>query len=50
MEITNSLKKVCIKNRTCYYLDAIIKIENFNCDNILLDEKLYRNTLMVDVK
>ena len=35
----NELKKVCIKNRTCCYFDDIIKIADFDFDNILLDEK-----------
>ena len=34
----NELKKVSIKNRTCYYYDNIIKFEDFDLDNILLDE------------
>ena len=34
----NELKKVTIKNCTCYYYDNIIKFEDFNLDNILLDE------------
>ena len=35
----NKLKKVHIKNRTCYYFDDIIKLEYFGLDNILIDEK-----------
>ena len=35
----NEFKKVSIKNRTCYYFDYIIKIEYFDFDNLLLDEK-----------
>ena len=31
----NELKKVSIKNRTCYYFDNIIKFEDFDLDNIL---------------
>ena len=31
----NELKKVCIKNRTCYYFDDIIRLEDFDLDNIL---------------
>ena len=27
------------KNRTCYYFDDIIKLEDFDLDNILIDEK-----------
>ena len=32
---SNKLKKVCIKNRMCYYFDDIIKSEDFALDNIL---------------
>ena len=39
MESNNELKENVIKNRTCYYFDDIIKIENFNADNILIDQK-----------
>ena len=35
----NEFKKVCIKNRTCYYFNDIIKLEDFDLDNILIDEK-----------
>ena len=41
--INNELKKVCIKNRACYYFDGIIEIEDFNFDNILLDKKILQN-------
>ena len=34
MEINNKLKEIDIKNRT-YYFNDIIKIEDFNLDNIL---------------
>ena len=37
---------VCSKNRTCHYLDDIIKIEDFDFDNILLDRKSYKNILI----
>ena len=30
---------VCIKSHTCYYFDDIIKLEDFDIDNILIDEK-----------
>ena len=30
----NELKKVSIKNRTCYYFDDIIKFEDVDFDNI----------------
>ena len=35
----NNIKETNIKNRTCYYLYDIIKIEDFDFDNILLDKK-----------
>ena len=44
----NELKKVCIKNRMCYYFDDIIEIEDFDFD-ILLDEKLCENILVYDI-
>ena len=36
----DKFKKVCIKNCTCYYFDNIIKLEDFDIDNILIDKKL----------
>ena len=35
MESNYKLKEINIKNRTCYYFDDIIKIYNFDLDNIL---------------
>ena len=34
------LKKVDIKNRTCYYFYDIIKLEAFNLDNTLKAKKI----------
>ena len=45
----NELKKVCIKNRKCYYFDDIIKIEDFNLDNVLIDRKSHENFLIYDI-
>ena len=45
----NNLKEIDIKNCTCYYFDDIIKIEEFDFDNILLDEEPYRNILIYDI-
>ena len=42
-------QKVVIKNCTCNYFDDITKIEDFDFNNILLDEKLYENTLIYNV-
>ena len=43
----NELKEICIKNLIFYYFDDIIKIEDFDFDNILLDEKSYENILII---
>ena len=42
METNDELKVINIKNRTFYYFNDIIKIENFNLHNILTREKLYK--------
>ena len=45
----NEFKKVRIKNRTCYYFDDIIKLEDFDIDNIIIDKKLHKNILIYDI-
>ena len=40
--------EVCIKNRTCYYFDNITKLEEFDFDNVLADEKSHENILIND--
>ena len=35
----NEFKKVSINNLTCYYVDDIIKLEDFDFNNISVDEK-----------
>ena len=42
MEINDKLKEIDIKNFMCYYFNDIIRIENFDVDNILKDEKSYK--------
>ena len=37
----NEFKKVRIKNCTCHYFDDRTKLEGFDIDNILIDEKSY---------
>ena len=34
MESNKELKEIDIKNRTCLYLDNIIKVKDFDFDNI----------------
>ena len=46
MEIKNEFKKTDIKNHMCYYFDDIIKIEDFDINTILIDEKPYKNVLL----
>ena len=43
------MSKVRIRNRTCYYFDDIIKLEDFDIDNILIDEKSHKNILIYDI-
>ena len=38
-----------IKNSTCYYFNDIIKFEDFDFDNTLIDEKSYENTLIYNI-
>ena len=43
MDCNNDLKEIDIKTHMCYYFSDIIKTEDFNLDNILIDEKSYKN-------
>ena len=43
----NNLKEINIKNY--YHFDDIMKIEDFDFDNIFLDEKRYENVLFYDI-
>ena len=45
----DELKQINIKNCTCYYFDDILKIEDFDIDNILIDEKSYKNILVYNI-
>ena len=42
---SNEFYKVRIKNRTCYYFNDVIKLEDFDFDNVLIDKKSYENVL-----
>ena len=46
MNSSNELKEIDIKIRRCYHFDDIIKTEGLNLDNILIDEKPYKNILV----
>ena len=49
MESNDKLKEIDIKSRTCCYFDDIIKIEDYDLDNILIDEKSYENILVYSI-
>ena len=49
MKSNNNLKEISIKNCTCQYFDDIIKFEDFDIDNILIDEKPYKNILVYKI-
>ena len=39
-------KKIIIKNHTCYYFNDIINTNYLNLDNILLDDKSFKNNFV----
>ena len=45
----NEFKKVCIKNRACYYFDDIIKLKELDLENILIIQKSQENILTDNV-
>ena len=49
----DELKEIYIKNCTCCYFHDIIRVADFDFDNILLDEKSceksYENILIYDI-
>ena len=44
------VKDINIKNRTYYFFNDIIRIENFDVNNIKIDEKLYKNILIYYIR
>ena len=44
--MSNNVKDIDIKNRTYYFFNDIINIQNFNPSNIKIDEKTYKNFLI----
>ena len=49
MRSNDKLKEIDIKNRMCYYFDDIIKIEDFDLDNILIGETSYEIILVYNI-
>ena len=46
MESKNELNEIDIKIHMCYYFNETIEIEDFDPDNILIDEKSLKNILV----
>ena len=49
MENKNEFRKINVKHPTCCYFDDIMKVEDINVYNILLDEKSYENILVYNI-
>ena len=43
--MSNKVKDIHMKNRTYYFFNYIINIENFDPNNIKIDEKSYKKIL-----
>ena len=43
----NNMKEINNKNRTYYYVDDLININDFDFENILLDEKSYKGIFII---
>ena len=44
--MSSKVKDIDIKSRTYYYFNDIIKIKNFDPNNIKIDKKSYKNILI----
>ena len=49
MKSNDKLKEIDIKNCTFYYFNDVVKTEDFDLDNILIDEKLFENILVKNI-
>ena len=49
MVSNDKLKEINIKNCTCHHFDDIIKTEDFDLDNSLIDKKSYENILVYNI-
>ena len=47
--MSNKVKDIGIKNRTYQLFNDIINIENFNPNNIKIDQKSYKNILTYSI-
>ena len=49
MGSNDKLKEIDIKNCTWCYFNEIIKTEDFDLHNVLIDEKSYENVLVYNI-
>ena len=49
METNDKLKEINVKNRTWYHFDDIIKFQDFDNDNISIDEKSCKILLVYNI-
>ena len=49
MQGNNKLKEIDIKNCTCFYFNDIIKFEDFDLNNISIDERSSKNILVYTI-
>ena len=49
MDSKDELEEIDIKKRTCYYFGDIMRILNIDFNNILLDEKSYKNLVICNI-
>ena len=49
MEHNDKLKEINIINNKRHYFNEITKIEDLDLDDILIDEKSYKNTLVYNI-
>ena len=49
METNDKLREINIKNSACFYFDDLIKFEDFDHYNILIDEKSFENILIYKI-
>ena len=45
----NQFKNVCTESRPCNYFDDIIKLKDFDLNNILIDQNSHENILIYDI-
>ena len=50
LESNDELKEINIKNCACYYFNDLIEIEDFDLNNILIDEISIQNVLINDIQ